>query len=97
MSVDKVIEKLEMVKPFDIKETYLDEYLTSIDKYKEEVEKIKNQNLPPIDTIKLINKIKKVSISDCCFDFKVIHEMLKSSGNDISLSEVKKYLSYKLK
>ena len=97
MSVEKIIEKLEMVKPFDIKESYLDEYLTSIDKYKAQIETIKNQHLPPVDTIKLIDKVKLVNISDCCFDYKVIHEMLKSSGKDITLTEVKKYLSYKLK
>jgi hypothetical protein len=97
MSVEKIIEKLEMVKPFDIKESYLDEYITSIDKYKAQIETIKNQHLPPVDTIKLIDKVKLANISDCCFDYKVIYEMLKSSGKDITLAEVKKYLSYKLK
>ena len=97
MSVEKVIERLEMVKPFDIKESYMDEYLTAIDKYKAQIETIKNQKLPPVDTIKLIEKVKLTNISDCCFDYKVIYEMLKSSGKEISLTEVKKYLSYKLK
>lgn len=97
MSVEKIIQKLEMVKPFDIKESYLDEYLTAIDKYKTQIETIKNQNLPPVETIKLIEKVKMSNISDCCFDYKVIYEMLKTAGKDITLTEVKKYLAYKLK
>lgn len=97
MSVEKIIQKLEMVKPFDIKETYIDEYLTAIDKYKSQIETIKKQNLPPVDTIKLIEKVKLGNISDFCFDYKVIYDMLKTSGKDITLTEVKKYLSYKLK
>ena len=97
MSVEKVIEKLEMVKPFDIKESYLDEYLSAIDKYKAQIETIKNQHLPPVETIKLIEKVKLTSISYCCFDYKVIYEMLKSSGKEITLAEIKKYLSYKMK
>ncbi len=97
MSVEKVIQKLEMVKSFDIKETYIDDYLASIDKYKSQIETIKNQHLPPVEAIKLIEKIKMGNIADYCFDYKVIYEMLKSKGKDISLTEVKKYLAYKLK
>ena len=97
MSVEKIIEKLEMVKSFDIKETYIDDYLAAIDKYKSQIETIKNQNLSPVETIKLVDKIKLTPINDCCFDYKVIYEMLKSSGKDITLTEVKKYLAYKLK
>ena len=99
MSVDKIIEKLEMVKDFDIKESFLEDYITEQEKYIETLKKIKEQNLPAVDTIKLIEKERKnvKQLNDCCFDYKVIYEMLKSSGKNITLSEVKKYLSYKLK
>lgn len=99
MSVDKIIEKLEMVKEFEIKESYLDDYITAQEKYIESLKKIKEQNLPPVDTIKLIEKERKTvkQLNDCCFDYKVIFDMLKSAGKNITLLEVKKYLSYKLK
>lgn len=99
MSVDKIIEKLEMVKEFEIKESYLDDYITAQEKYIETLKKLKEQNLPPVDTIKLIEKERKniKQLNDCCFDYKVIFDMLKSNGKNITLSEVKKYLSYKLK
>lgn len=97
MSVDKIIQKLEMVKEFDVKESFLDDYITSVEKYLEDLKKIKQQNLPPIETIKLVEKSKMKSITDCCFDYKVIYEMLKSNGKDITLTEVKKYLLMKIK
>ena len=99
MSVDKIIEKLEMVKEFEIKESYLDEYIASQEKYVETLKKLKQQNLPALDTIKLIEKERKTikQLNDCCFDYKIIFDMLKSSGKNITLPEVKKYLSYKLK
>lgn len=97
MSVDKVIQQLEWVKDFDVKESYLDDYILAIDKYKEEIKKIKEQHLPPVETFKLLDKCKLKSPKDCCFDYKVIHEMLKAAGKDITYNEVKKYLNYKLK
>lgn len=97
MSVEKIIQKLEMVKDFDIKESYLDDYITEQEKYIEALKKIKEQNLSPVETIKLVDKIKTKSIGDCCFDYKVIYEMLKSNGKEITLTEVKKYLSMKIK
>lgn len=97
MSVDKIIEKLELVKDFEIKESYLDDYITAIEKYKEDIEKIKKQNLSPVESLKLIDKVKLRNIKDCCFDYKVIYEMLKSNGQEITLPEVKKYLQFKLK
>lgn len=88
-----------MVKEFEIKESYLDDYITAQEKYIETLKKLKEQNLPPVDTIKLIEKERKniKQLNDCCFDYKVIFDMLKSNGKNITLSEVKKYLSYKLK
>ena len=88
-----------MLKEFEIKESFLDEYITQQEKYIVELKKIKEQNLPPVDTIKLIEKLHKniKTLNDCCFDYKVIYEILKSAGKDITLAEVKKYLAYKLK
>lgn len=99
MSVEKIIEKLEMVKEFEIKESYLDDYIKEQEKYIESLKKIKEQKLSPVDTIKLIEKERKSikQLNDCCFDYKIIFDMLKSSGKNITLLEVKKYLSYKLK
>ena len=37
MSVEKIIQKLEMVKDFDIKESYLDDYIKEQEKYVEMV------------------------------------------------------------
>ena len=53
-----MISKLEMLKDFDIKESYIDDYVEAIEKYKEDVLKIKAQNLSKQETIKLIDKLK---------------------------------------
>jgi hypothetical protein len=91
-----MISKLEMLQDFDIKESYIDDYVEAIEKYKEDVLKIKAQNLSKQETIKLIDKLK-LKITDYVFDYNVIYEMLKAAGKEITLAEVKKYLSLKLK
>lgn len=96
MSVEKIIQKLELLKDYQIKESYLDDFIAAIDKFKENVLKIKAQNLSPQETIKLIDKTK-LKITDYAFDYNVIYDMLNAARKDITLAEVKKYLSYKLK
>lgn len=91
-----MISKLEMLKDFDIKESYIDDYVEAIEKYKEDVLRIKAQNLSKQETIKLIDKLK-LKITDYVFDYNVIYEMLKANGKEITLAEVKKYLALKLK
>lgn len=97
MSVDKLIENLNLINEFDVKESYLSDYINALKRYQIEIEEVEKKKLPPVETIKLIKKLEQPKILDYCFDFKVIHEMLKNNGHDMKFNEIKKYLALKLK
>lgn len=97
MSVDKLIENLNILNEFEIKDEYIDDYMNALKRYQLEVEEVEKKKLNKVETIKLLRKLEQPKIIDYCFDFKLIHEMLKNNGHDMKFNDIKKYLGLKLK